>query len=321
MPALLEVDNLQVCYNGVDIIKEVTLSLQRAEILCLVGESGCGKSTLLRALMRMTGSEGSIAGGQIFFNGIDLVSASEELMRQLRGAHLAVVFQNPGTSLNPIRKIANQFIETMRSHNRICKKEAFASILDMLAKLNLPDGHRILESYPFELSGGMNQRVAIALAMIMQPELLLADEPTDALDVSAQAQVIAEMMKLRDKFGTSIIMVTHNMGIVAKMADKVGVMYAGQIVEYGNKHAVLSYPRHPYTRALIDAIPVLNGKLPQGIEGSPPSFDEPKQGCTFANRCRFCQDECLNHDPFLLEVVLDHWTSCRVLLQNKVVLS
>ena len=312
---------MQVCYNGVAILKNITIRVQRAEILGLVGESGCGKSTLVRTLMGLMGSDGSITGGQIFFDGIDLVSISEKQMRELRGAHLAVIFQNPGTSLNPIKKIASQFIETIQSHHKISKKKAYASILDMLAKLNLPNGQRILESYPFELSGGMNQRVAIALAMIMQPELLLADEVTDALDVTAQAQVIAEMMKLRDNFGTSIIMVTHNMGIVAHMADKVGVMYAGHIVEYGNKGAVLNYPRHPYTRALMDAIPSLNGKLPQGIEGSPPSFEEQKQGCSFANRCRFCQDECLNHDPCLLEVVRDHWTSCRVLQQNKAVLT
>lgn len=310
MQTLLNIQDLSVRYNGMDILKNITLNVQREEILGLVGESGCGKSTLIRAVMRLMGSDGSIENGKISFDGINLLSASSEQMRQLRGSRLAVVFQNPGTSLNPIRKIGSQFIETMRSHHPVSKDKAYASILDMLAKLNLQDGQRILHSYPFELSGGMNQRVAIALAMIMQPELLLADEPTSALDVTVQAQVVAEMMKLRNSFGTSIILVTHSMGVIAHMVDKVGVMYAGQIVEYGNKRDVLNHPMHPYTKALIHAIPSLNGTLPQGIKGSPPSFGEQYQGCSFAVRCPFCKDECFSDEQHLVEINKNHWTAC-----------
>lgn len=312
MQTLLDIDNLSVRYNGVDILKNITLSIQRQEILGLVGESGCGKSTLIRAVTQLLDPEGSIENGQISFDGINLLSVSFEQMRRLRGSRLAVVFQNPGASLNPIRKIGSQFIETMRSHHPISKNKAYASILDMLAKLNLQDGQRILQSYPFELSGGMNQRVAIALAMIMQPELLLADEPTSALDVTVQAQVVAEMMKLRNDFGTSIVIATHSMGVISHMVDKVGVMYAGQIVEYGNKQDVLNHPIHPYTKALIHSIPSLNGKLPQGIQGSPPSFGEQYHGCSFAVRCPFFQDECLLHEPHLVEVGKNHWTACTI---------
>lgn len=310
MKPLLNIERLSVSYRDTAILKNITLSVQREEILGLVGESGCGKSTLIRAVMRLLGSEGSIEGGKISFDGIDLLSASSEQLRQLRGSRLAVIFQNPSTSLNPIRKIKSQFIETMQSHYPISRSKAYVSILDMLAKLNLQDGQRILNSYPFELSGGMNQRAAIALAMIMQPELLLADEPTSALDVTAQMQVIAEMMKLRHYFSTGIILVTHSMGVIAHMADKIGVMYAGQIVEYGKKGDILNHPMHPYTKALIRAIPSLNGKLPQGIKGSPPSFGEKYPGCSFAVRCPFCKDECFNQEQHLVEINKNHWTAC-----------
>lgn len=320
MNGLLDINKLCVSYNETDILKNVTISVQRGEILGLVGESGCGKSTLINALIRMLSSGGFISGGRIIFDGIDLLAASEEQMRRLRGARLAVVFQNPGTSLNPTRKIGRQFIETMRSHRQISPRKAYESIMHLLGKLNLEDGERILNSYPFELSGGMNQRVAIALAMIMQPQLLLADEPTSALDATVQAQVIAEMMRLRDDFGASIVIVTHNIGIIARMADRVGVMYAGQIVEYGDKQAVFHHPRHPYTKALIDAIPRLNGKLPRGIKGSPPSFREEYQGCSFAGRCPFFRRECLGQEPHLMEAGPDHWTACEAVLEKKAVL-
>ena len=313
MQSLLAVDNVCASYNGVDILKNITFRVQRGEILGLIGESGCGKSTLIRALMGLMGADGSIEEGGVTFDGIDLLAISSEAMRQLRGARLAVVFQNPGASLNPIRKIGSQFVEAMRSHKQIGKAEAYASTLDMLAKLNLYDGKRVLNSYPFELSGGMNQRVAIALAMIMRPQLLLADEPTSALDVLVQAQVIAELVKLRDTFGTSIVLITHSMGIVSRMADTVGVMYAGQIVEYGDKREVLSHPAHPYTKALIDTIPSLNGKLPEGIKGSPPAFREKYAGCSFAIRCSLCQAECLQQEQHLAEVATKHWSSCSVM--------
>lgn len=321
MKALLDIEDLHVSYGGIDILKNFNIGVQPSEILGIVGESGCGKSTLIRALIGLMGPAGIIEEGKIYFDGMDLLSKNQEEMRQLRGKEITVIFQNPEASLNPTRKILDQFIETIRSHEKITRKEAYTNILDLLDKLDFNNGEEILKSYPFQLSGGMNQRVAMALAMIMKPKLLLADEPTSALDVTVQAQVIDEMMRLRDTFGTSIILVTHSMGVIARMADKIGVMYAGQVVEYGYKKDVLNNPMHPYTKALINAIPGLNTELPEGIEGRPPSFGEKYQGCSFAARCSICREKCLSNQPHMMEVQKEHWTRCRVMAKSKVVLT
>ena len=311
MQEILKVEDLTVGYGDVEIVRDVSFSVEKGEILGIVGESGCGKSTLMKAVMQLMGPNAYIPKGSIHFAGKDLLSISAEEMRQLRGDRLGVVFQNPGVTLNPLRKIKAQFIETMRSHKQIGKEEALASILQMLAKLNLPEGERVLQSYPFELSGGMNQRVALALAMIMEPELILADEPTSALDVTVQAQAVEEMLRLREQFGTAIIIVTHSMGVIAHMVDRVGVMYAGRMIEYGDKADVMAHTAHPYTRALMDAIPSLDGTLPVGIEGHPPTFQEAATGCAFAPRCRHCVDACRTTVPELRAVGGScHKTSC-----------
>ena len=321
MTVLLNIQDLQVSYGDIDILQKFSICVKPAEILGIVGESGCGKSTLIRTLMGLVEPEGNIKAGKIYFDGEDLLTKREDEMRQLRGKDISVIFQNPETSLNPTRKILDQFIETVKSHEKVSKKEAYENILNILEKLDFNNGKEILKSYPFQLSGGMNQRIAMALAMIMKPKLLLADEPTSALDVTVQLQAIDEMMNLRDTFGTSIILVTHSMGVVARMADKIGVMYAGELIEYGSKRHVLNNPLHPYTKALINAIPGLNTKLPEGIEGSPPSFGEKYQGCSFAARCSLCKEKCLSQQPHMMEVQKEHWTRCRVMVKNKVVLT
>ncbi|NMA69656.1 MAG: ABC transporter ATP-binding protein [Desulfitobacterium sp.] len=307
---LLVIENLTVRYGQVEILKNINLIVHSQEILCIVGESGCGKSTLLSSISGLLDSGATIASGEIYFDERELTKVSQEELRQLRGRRMGVVFQNPGTSLNPIRKIGSQFLEAIRSHYPISTNEGNERILKMLEKLSLRDGKRILQSYPFELSGGMNQRIAIALAMIMEPDLLLADEPTSALDVTVQAQVIKEMLKLRDTFSTSIILVTHSMGIVAQMADQVGVMYSGEIVEYGSKANVLRSPLHPYTKALINAVPSLVGSIPQGIPGSPPSFGVERRGCSFAERCTLRESKCFSQKPKLREIRKGHWSAC-----------
>ncbi|SFB34734.1 oligopeptide/dipeptide ABC transporter, ATP-binding protein, C-terminal domain-containing protein [Acetitomaculum ruminis DSM 5522] len=300
--ALLKVNNLEVSYDDIQILKGLSLSIQKGEIFGIVGESGCGKSTMLSAILNMMENGGKISKGEIIFEGKDISKYNKEEMRRLRGNRLGVVFQNPGETLNPSRKIETQFYEALRAHEKITKQEAGKIAADMLKRLNLEHGDKIIKKYPFQLSGGMNQRVALSLAMIMEPSLLLADEPTSALDVTVQAQAIGEMMKLRDNFGTSILIVTHNMGVISHMTDRFAVMYAGRIVECGDKNEILSNPVHPYTRSLLGAIPDFSGDMPTGLEGSPPPFGSIKCGCEFESRCPCCEGNCTTKELKLIDV-------------------
>lgn len=310
MKPILEIKNLYTENEEIPILREISLSIYKAEIIGIVGESGCGKSTLLRALLQMMNKNEKIVKGSIIFNEEDLTHMTAKKMRKLMGRKIGVVFQNPGSTLNPIRKIGTQFIETMQSHTNISKKDALKESEYMLENMGLNDCKCILNSYPFELSGGMKQRVAIALAMIMKPELLVADEPTSALDVTVQKQVVDEMMRLRDEFQTSILMVTHSMGVVSYMADKVAVMYAGKIIEYGKKQAVLENPMHPYTKALMNAVPKLGKDMTKGIEGTPPMFTEIGSGCSFAKRCPIAKNSCKDQSQTLRQIAEDRWVAC-----------
>ena len=311
MSPILDVKQLDVSYNGTQILKDLTVDLNAGEILGVVGESGSGKSTLIKAIIGLLGDNGQIDHGKLEFDGIDLIRIKGEDLRKLRGTRLGMVFQHPGMSFNPIRKIGTQFFEALKAHEKFEKEEAKQQILEILRQLRLEDGERVLNSYPFELSGGMNQRVAIALAMVLNPELLLADEPTSALDVTVQAQVVRQMMDLRDKFGTTIIIVTHNMGVVSYMVDKVAVMYSGHLVEYGPKEDVMLHPHHPYTKALIAAIPQIEGGDMVGIPGKPPVFGEKYLGCPFAPRCPSARPECSQEMKLTRKHYNDsHWTLC-----------
>lgn len=310
MVNLLEAKNLNLGYGTSEIVRNVDFSIKKGEILGIVGESGSGKSTLLKAIMQLPETGVSITQGDIYFNGKNLNDLTSQEKRSFRGSKIGVIFQNPGSSLNPLKKIKKQFIETIKSHKKLDSKTAYQLSVDTLIKLNFNEPERILESYPFELSGGMNQRVAIAIAMVLKPDLLLADEPTSALDVTIQAQVIDEMMMLRDKFETAIIIISHNMGVISKMADKIAVMYAGKIVEYGEKYNVIKNHHHPYTKALLGAIPKLDGKRPVGISGRPPTFKANECGCGFAGRCAYCGEQCKLESKNLFMVADNHWTSC-----------
>lgn len=241
-------------------VKNVTMSVKPKEIIGIVGESGSGKSTLVRAVLGLMPSGGRVSGGEIIFKGRNLLDYSKQEWRELRGNRIAMIFQNPGTALNPTRKIGSQFIESIQSHFDSSKAEAFAKALAMLGKMRLPDPASIMNSYTFQLSGGMKQRVAIAMAMTMEPELLLADEPTSALDVTIQAQVVRQMMDLRNQFNTSIIIVTHNIGVAAYMSDKIGVMRQGELLEWGTRTQVINNPQHDYTANLLAAMPELGGR-------------------------------------------------------------
>ena len=310
MKEILKVKDLSVSNKDVEILKNISFQIKKGEILGIVGESGCGKSTLIRALIQMMNKSEEIISGEILFNERNLLSLDSKQIRKLRGNNLAVIFQNPGATLNPIRKIGKQFVQTMQSHMNINQNEALEKAANMLEKVNLKDSKCILNSYPFELSGGMKQRVTIALAMILEPEILIADEPTSALDVTVQAQVVKEMMSLRDNFQTSIIIVTHSMSVISQMVDKVAVMYSGNIVEYGDKEDILRNPKHPYTKALIDAVPKMDGTMPKGIKGNPPLFTENITGCSFAPRCEKCNEVCIKNQQYLKKMHDGRYIAC-----------
>lgn len=256
MPELLRVEHLYAGYDGTDIIKDISFSLDENEILGIVGESGSGKSTLIKALAQIQGMNVNISSGNITFEDRDFLNMSWQEKRKLHGSRLSMVFQNAESSLNPIRKLGVQFYETINAHKAMDKKSAKELSEQVLVSLGLNDTDRILTSYPFELSGGMAQRTAIALAVILGPKLILADEPTSALDATIQKQVVEELMLLRERFNTAIIIITHNIGVVKKMADNVAVMYEGRIVEYGTKERVINSPRHEYTKKLLAAVQV-----------------------------------------------------------------
>lgn len=255
---ILSINNLSIKYGEQNpVVKNINMSMDHKEIVGIVGESGSGKSTLIRSILGLLPKGSSICSGDIIFKDKSLLQYSKKEWEEIRGNRIGMIFQDAGGSLTPIKKIGDQFIETIRSHFNISKADAYDKAIDMLGKMRLPDSNRIMKSYPFELSGGMKQRVAIAMAMVMEPEILLADEPTSALDVTVQAQVVRQMMELRDNFNTSIIIVTHNMGVASYMCDKIGVMQQGELVEWGTKDQVINNPQYEYTRKLLSAIPEL----------------------------------------------------------------
>ena len=258
MSNILEYRNVDIHYGKKQVIENVSLAMKPGEILGIVGESGSGKSTLIRAAMGLLGEGGTVTQGQILYQGtnttIDMTQIHGEEMRRLRGAEIAMIFQNAGASLCPIRTIEEQLYEAVLEHESISKGEIRDRALELFEQLRFTNGEQILQSYPFEFSGGMNQRVGIVLAMVLRPRLLLADEPTSALDVTVQLQVLREMKKLRDMYGTSIVLVTHNIGVVNYLADHVAVMHQGKLVEYGTKEDVLNHPQDAYTKKLIGSV-------------------------------------------------------------------
>jgi len=307
--ALLDICGLTAGYpDGTSVLRDVSLQIRPKEILCVIGESGCGKSTLLNAILRLPGRV-VIDEGKILYRGKDLCAMDKKQLRAVRGTGIGVVYQEPGASLDPIRRIDAQFYDALRAHGKITKQESRERAKTLLAAMNLDDPTRVLESCPVQLSGGMNQRAAIALAMALSPDVLLADEPTSALDVTVQAQIVSELIRLRDHFGTALLLVTHNMGVVAKAADTVAVMYCGKVVEYGTREEVLQTPAHPYTRALIDAIPKLDGAPPKGVPGSRPEHFS-GEGCAFAGRCPNCARDCEAERLTPVYLSRDHWVRC-----------
>lgn len=257
METLLRYEHVDIAYLGQPAVEDVSFTLSPGEILGIVGESGSGKSTLIKAAMGLLGGEGRVTGGNIWYKGENLTTLSPKELRKLCGPELGYIFQSAGSAFCPIRTVETQLYEAMREHGKISKAAFEERALEMLAKLGFEDGKRILKSYPFELSGGMQQRVGIAAAMLLSPGVLLADEPTSALDVTLQKQVVEEMRMVRDTFGTAIVLVAHNLGVIGAMADNVLVLKDGKTVEYGKTGGVLANPQADYTKALLAAVPRL----------------------------------------------------------------
>jgi peptide/nickel transport system ATP-binding protein len=315
--ALLELSKLSVSFATDDGIVQavdgIDLSLQRGRTLGVVGESGCGKSVTSLAIMGLLPPENSMVGGEVRFEGRDLLKAPSGEMRDLRGRRLAMIFQEPMTSLNPSYTIGDQIIEAIQRHQGVGAAEARKRAIEMLTLVRIPSPEKRIDEYPHKLSGGMRQRAMIAMALACGPDLLIADEPTTALDVTIQAQILDLMRKLRRDTGTAIILITHDLGVVAEMADDVAVMYAGQIVERAPVVELFARPEHPYTVGLLGSIPRLDEKrdrLPS-IEGRVPDMSAPPKGCRFAARCPFVEEACRAADPPLAAVAPGHLTRCR----------
>ena len=258
--SLLELKNVDISYGKNLTVKKCSLSLEKGEIMSIVGESGSGKTTVIRAVLGLLPGAGRVSGGSIAYDGMDLLKLTDKEWRALRGHDVSMIFQDSGAMMNALRLIGDSFVEYIRTHEDISKEDAWAKGVEMLERMRLPDGDRIMRSYPFQLSGGQRQRVGIAMGMTYRPKLLLADEPTSALDVTTQAQIVRQFMELRDEYGTSIIIVTHNLGVAAYMGDKIVVMKHGEVVDRGERDYILHQSTNPYTKLLLDAVPTLGGK-------------------------------------------------------------
>lgn len=258
--ALLELKNTDISYGKRLIVKDCNLTMDQGEIVSIVGESGSGKTTVIRAVLGLLPGGGKVTNGDILFEGQTLLNKSKDEWRKLRGTEISMIFQDSGAMMNPTRKVGDAYVEYILTHEKISKKDAWDKGVEMLERMRLPDGNNIMKSYPFQLSGGMRQRVGIAMGMTYQPKLLLADEPTSALDVTTQAQIIRQFMELRDEYGTSIIIVTHNLGVAAYMADYLLVMKDGVIEDQGDRNHMLHESDNAYTKKLLDAVPSLGGE-------------------------------------------------------------
>jgi oligopeptide/dipeptide ABC transporter ATP-binding protein len=314
---ILDVENLSLEFSGssgtVRALDDVSFSVKRGEILSLVGESGCGKSVTAMTIMGLLPKHGARVQGTVSLAGESLLNASEKRMRSLRGNRIGMIFQDPMTSLNPVHTIGMQIGETVRRHRGVSWQTAHARALDMLEFVRIPDAKNRLSAYPHELSGGMRQRVMIAMALACDPELLIADEPTTALDVTVQAQVLELIADLRAELGMSVILITHDLGVVAQHADRMLVMYAGRIVEQAPVEALFAHPAHGYTAGLLQSLPGANvherGALAE-IPGAVPRLDKPMTGCSFAPRCAFRTDACEHPLPPPVAVGPDHTARC-----------
>ena len=322
MEQLLQVESLSVEYRTGDAsaiaVQNASIDLKRGETLGLVGESGSGKSTLGLAVMGLIKPPGYITKGNLIFDGSNLRTLTDEQLRELRGKKIAMIFQDPMTSLNPVKKIGDHFIEYIRAHdNSVSEQGARSTAKTVLEDLGIP-GSRV-DDYPHQFSGGMRQRVMIGLALALKPSLIIADEPTTALDVIVEAQILKQLADLKAKYSLSLILITHNMGIVAEMADRVAVMYAGRLAEVAPAISIFESPKHPYTQALLESIPniLTSDKVLKTIPGSPPDLTDPPSGCPFHPRCRYVFERCRKEVPMPVVTGKDSEAACFLLEGEK----
>lgn len=311
---LLKINNLSIDYKVKDgylsAVNKINLTINKGEIFALVGESGCGKSTIAHSLLQLLPAKNTVISGEAIFKDENLVNMSAKKIEHVRGKEISMIFQNPLDSLNPVFKVGNQVQEAILL-DKINKVDAWNKVIDLFKQVKMPDAEERANSFPHELSGGMRQRVMIAMMLSRNPELLIADEPTTALDVTIEAQILEILKQLRDNYDTAIMLITHNFGLVAEIADKIGVMYAGEMIEMGDVYEIFKNPIHPYTKLLMQALPRItknHGRLTT-IEGSVPRITEKKGECRFANRCPYATDKCRNQEPPL--VVLENGHSYR----------
>lgn len=316
---ILEVKNLRTAFRTdsgeVTAVDDVSLSVKEGQTLGIVGESGCGKSVTALSIMRLIPSPpGRVVSGQILFKGEDLLQKPIQEMRQIRGNKIGMIFQEPMTSLNPVFTIGDQVMESVRLHQGLNKKDALSRAIEMLKLVGIPAPERRVNDYPHQLSGGMRQRVMIAMALACNPALLIADEPTTALDVTIQAQILDLLASLRQKLGMAVVLITHDLGVVAEVCESVVVMYAGKVVEKGSVEDIFLRPTHPYTRGLLNSLPSLAAKSKRNrletIPGLVPSLNKLPKGCRFADRCSRRTDRCVEHAPVLERVGTEHEAAC-----------
>ena len=318
MASLLSIEDVTVEFDvggsAFKAVDGISLDVSAGEIVALVGESGSGKSVTALSVLRLLPSPPSrISSGRILFDGVDLLSLSDEEIRQVRGGRIGMVFQEPMTSLNPVLSIGRQLTEGMRLHLGLSARAARDRAVDLLATVGISDAKRRLDQYPHEMSGGMRQRIMIAMAVSCEPQLLIADEPTTALDVTIQAQILELMQDLCRRLGVALVIITHNLGIVARYADRVNVMYAGRIVEQGGAARLYSQPAHPYTAGLLNSVPRLDRPRSAHLDpipGTPPDPAALASGCAFRPRCTYATGECADTVPPLVEAMPDHRTAC-----------
>ncbi len=301
---LLSVRDLKTSFfthvGEVKAVRGISFDVNEGEVLGIVGESGSGKSVTSLSIMGLLQYPGRVVDGEILLNGEDILTYSKDQMRKVRGKEIAMIFQDPMTSLNPVYTIGNQVMEMILEHEKMTKREARARAIEMLKLVGIPAAEKRIDSYPHEFSGGMRQRVMIALALSCNPKLLIADEPTTALDVTIQAQILNLIKKLNRQFGMTTMLITHDLGVVATVCDKVAVMYGGLIMEYGTVDEIFYHPRHPYTMGLLGSIPHVDGGEKRRlipIDGTPPDLINPPKGCPFSTRCKYCMNVCTREQP------------------------
>jgi peptide/nickel transport system ATP-binding protein len=313
---ILEIRDLSITFmqskEETRVVDSIRFDVHKGEILGIVGESGCGKSVTSLSIMGLLPKKTSKLTGEVLFQGKDLLKLNEKSLRKMRGNEIAMVFQEPMTSLNPLFKIGNQLEESLRVHQSLTKKQAKDRVIQILKMVGLPRPEELYGEYPHQLSGGMRQRVMIAMAMICNPKVLIADEPTTALDVTIQAQILKLMKDLNEKLATSIVFITHDLGVVAEMCDRVMVMYAGQVVEEGSVKTIFKNPKHPYTKGLMKSVPDIRHKNDRlySISGQVPRPGTVQQGCLFAGRCEYAMAECINDAPPLYKLEDSHQSRC-----------